>query len=196
MKNSFFITRLAKNRKSLEYIYICACSNIVYTDKSSNYICQKCKNSKFLDVNSLDTEYREFLYEKKVTETNRFYKVKYFFKRPYIDAKTNDIIIKDHNIFAINIDKENNLLTTMIFDEEMLEHRKVYKNDFKKLIDIIQEELLPIVIQKYYIPLFDKHKINYHIPKDCSLELKKLLVDYYVTKCKNGDNNENSNINK
>ena len=185
MKNSWMITTLAQDKKDLEYIYLCSCSNIVYKKiEDESYICKKCENSHFIDINKIDQEYRNFKFETREESGKDWYKIEYYFEKPFIDAKSNKLMIGNHTLFQVYIDYKNNVLVKEKEDLTVLDYDQVHNNRFIKIRDIIFEHLLPILIEKFFIPKFDRYNLTYHIPNDCSITLKNQLVDYYNDQCK------------
>lgn len=189
MKNSWMLTTLAQDRKNLTYIYLCSCSNIVYKEvEDESYICKKCKNTLFIDVNKIDQEYRNFKFEMREESAKDRYMIEYYFEKPYIDAKSNKLMIDNHTLLKVAIDYENNILVKEKEDLTILEYDQIHNNRFIKIRDIIFEQLLPILIKKYFIPKFDRYNLTYHIPDDCSITLKNELVDFYNDQCKKKEN--------
>ena len=129
MENSWIITILAKDRKDIEYIYLCSCSNKVYRkSKDGSFICNKCKNSIFIDVNDIEKDCRKLKFSRKERGSKDTYSIEYFFKKPYIDAESNSIKIAKKTILKAVIDYKKLTLFKEKEDSTILEFEQIHND--------------------------------------------------------------------
>ena len=184
MENSWIITVLTKDRKDVEYIYLCSCSNKVHKNsKDSSYTCNNCKNSVFIDVNDIEKDCRKLKFSRKDRVSKDTYTLEYFFKKPYIDAESNSLKIAKKIILKMVIDHKKHILIIEKKDSTILEFEQIHDNRLQKIDNIIYEDMLPTLIEKYYEPRFDMFNLTYHIPKNSPLSLQKELINFYSTQC-------------
>ena len=184
MKNSWILPTLSKDSKKLRYIYLCKCSCEFAKKSLHDSVCPKCANKQFIDINQLEKTSCELEFEVKDYEKDNKLFVEFYFEKPLIDAKTNQVKMIDYTFYQMSVNLKTRAMKLEKSDDKILYLKKVYKGSLKTIDYIIQQEMVFVMLKSFFIPKFDKCGITYHFPKEASADLVLKLIALYKQECK------------
>lgn len=157
-KNSWLISTVFSDKKTLEYIYYCKCSKVnKFIKLQNNYTCSKCKNNSFIDLEEFVIKGRiislkEFNYNIEIINDDDFFKINIYYLKPIINALENNINFNRSEIVNIVL-KDIDIMKTTYIDNNILRFEVYNDGQYKALENVIFTHIANIILEKYYYPV-------------------------------------------